>query len=360
MYFDEAGFTGSNLLDGDQPYFAVASTVLNPKDAGDVLRESFPNYQGQEFKFSNIWRSQKHRNRLPEFARRIGASPELVFIWWVDKKFAVLCKIVDYLVEPIITDAGYDFYADGFSLKFTNYIHFGLTQVSKNDLYADILQTYQRFSRNPNQASLKTLQRDVRKLIIKAGEPMRSLLKPVSTGADLFELHSDLDSFGSTDDIQLTCVMRSVAHWRNIFSEDFQIVHDESSNFFRRRHLWDRLVSRSVPDQLLPAADGTDIEFPLSVLSTISSDSKENDAVQLCDILAGLTVRSLEFRDREGCQLLKDVMDAGFGLVPCGAIRPGTEFPEFPPKSLTGPDAIDRVTEIIFGRHHGASTDSEK
>ena len=359
IYFDESGFTGSNLLDGEQPYFAVASTVMEPEDAADILRESFPHYQGQEFKFSNIWRSRRNRNRLPEFVRNIGSSPEHVFVWWVDKKFAVLCKIIDFLVEPIMTNAGYDFYGEGFSLKFSNYIHFGLTHVAKDELYTDILHAYQRFSRDPHKASLRILQKDVQDLLSKTGEPMRSLLEPVSIGADLFELHSDLDTFGSTGDIQVTCVMRSVVHWRESYSEDFRIVHDDSSNFFRRRHLWNRLVSQDVPDQLLPAADGTDIQFPLRVLSTTSTDSKKNDAVQLCDILAGLTVRCLEFRVRESCQLLEAVIDAGFGAVPCGAIRPGTDFPDFPPKRLVGPDAIDRVTEIVFGRHQNVIEDPE-
>ena len=158
IYFDESGFTGSNLLDGDQPYFAVASTVIKPEEAGNILRESFPAYRGREFKFSNIWRSRRNRDRLPEFARRINSSSNHMFVWWVDKKFAVLCKIIDFLVEPIVTNSGYDFYADGFSLKFTNYMHFGLTQVAKGNLYSDILQAYQRFSRDSSKESLRTLQ----------------------------------------------------------------------------------------------------------------------------------------------------------------------------------------------------------
>ena len=43
----------------------------------------------------------------------------------VNKRFAVLTKIVDYLIEPYITDAGYDFYDDGFCWKYFNYIYFG-------------------------------------------------------------------------------------------------------------------------------------------------------------------------------------------------------------------------------------------
>jgi hypothetical protein len=82
LYFDESGFTGYNLLDPAQPIFTVASSDVNEQLALDILRDAFPNYQGPEYKFS--------------------------------KRFGVLTKIVDFLVEPIITRAGFDFYDEGF------------------------------------------------------------------------------------------------------------------------------------------------------------------------------------------------------------------------------------------------------
>ena len=53
LYFDESGFTGDNLLDSTQPIFAIASTDLEPEVAEVILRETFPRYGGNEFKFSN-------------------------------------------------------------------------------------------------------------------------------------------------------------------------------------------------------------------------------------------------------------------------------------------------------------------
>lgn len=61
LYFDESGYTGYNLLDPNQPVFAIASTDIEPAIAGTILRESFPDYQGEEFKFTNIWGSKSRR-----------------------------------------------------------------------------------------------------------------------------------------------------------------------------------------------------------------------------------------------------------------------------------------------------------
>jgi len=56
-----------------------------------------------------------------EFLDRLGQRG-------IDKRFAVLTKIVDFLIGPYITDTGYDFYDGGFCWKYCNYIYFGLTQ----------------------------------------------------------------------------------------------------------------------------------------------------------------------------------------------------------------------------------------
>ena len=157
LYFDESGFTGHNLLDPNQPIFVIASTDINPGTAEQILRRAFPRYRGAEFKFSNIWRSS-HKRGLVEFARHLDSTDHRTFVWMVDKRFGVLTKAVDFLFEPYITDAGFDFYADGFCWKYTNYIQFGLTQFASPQLHEHLLNSYQSFSRRPSADTLRLLQ----------------------------------------------------------------------------------------------------------------------------------------------------------------------------------------------------------
>lgn len=86
LYFDESGFTGYNLLDPVQPFFVIASTDLDPGVSEQILRTSFPRYQGPEFKFSRIWGSN-NRNGLIEFGRHFASRGENAFIWMTDKRF---------------------------------------------------------------------------------------------------------------------------------------------------------------------------------------------------------------------------------------------------------------------------------
>lgn len=94
LYFDESGYTGYNLLDPVQPIFAIASADIYADEAGSILRDSFPKYQGAEFKFSNIWATGS-RAGLTAFSMHVKAFADRSFVYMIDKRFGVLTKIVD-------------------------------------------------------------------------------------------------------------------------------------------------------------------------------------------------------------------------------------------------------------------------
>lgn len=353
LYFDESGYTGYNLLDPNQPVFAIASTDIEPAIAGTILRESFPGYQGEEFKFTNIWGS-KSRRGLTEFSRRLAPLAERCFSWMADKRFCALTKVVDFLIEPFFSNAGYDFYSDGFAWKYTNYIYFGFEQFSPPGFLDRIVTAYQVFSRKPGPHALKKLQKDLKHLKREAPDDVKVFVDQMALGANLFTRFNNLATFKGSDEIQVTSMMAVVAHWRQRHSEDFVVVHDATANFFRRQELWARMTSADVPKQLIRASDGTDVEFPLRVVSTTPVDSRENLSVQFCDVLAGLTARTFDKRiegaDRE---FLNDTIHAGFGKLSYNGIRFEPVFPDqIPPRPLSGPDNPDKMAEIIFGAHH--------
>lgn len=355
IYFDESGFTGYNLLDPLQPVFAIASSDIDDAVAETILCASFPKYRGSEYKLSNIWRSNS-RLGLIEFARQIAIFNDHILIWAMDKKYVVLTKIVDFLIEPIMTRCGYDFYADGFCWKYTNYIHYGLKKFSHPDLLDRLLECWQSFSRAPTETSLRLLQTYLRIMANSVEEEVKVFLDQMAMGAEMFHEFHDLPTFGGSDELQVTSMQASVVHWRQRHTEDFHVVHDASSNFFRNRDLWERMTNKDVPKQEMPLGDGTTVEYPLRVLSTTPMDSKGSRAIQLCDIIAGLGARVLrDDLDGNDQKFLDEVLLAGFDKITYNGTRPATIFPnQIPPRRLTGPDVVDKLSAIIFGPHNAA------
>lgn len=350
LYFDESGFTGHNLLDAAQPIFVLASSDIKGDVAREILDRSFPRYRGSEFKFSNLWRSN-HKGGLVEFGNSFKSLDHHTFIWMIDKRFCVLTKIVDFLIEPYITDTGFDFYADGFCWKYANYIHFGLTQFAPPETLDRLLNAYQSFSRNPSRDALRTLQSRLSKLADEAEHPVHVFLEQMALGANLFDRYHELRSFRRSDEVHFTSMLAAVTHWRQTFDEDFAIVHDASANFFRQQDIWERITNEHVPRQLFPLGDGTTVEYPLRVISTTAVDSRECPSVQFCDICAGLAARHFDPRiAAPNRQLLNQALEAGFSSVEYNGIRPDRLFPDqIPPRRRAEPDSVERMTNILFG-----------
>jgi hypothetical protein len=185
-------------------------------------------------------------------------------------------------------------------------------------------------------------------------EPIKTFLAQIELGARLFERYHDIDEFEGSDELQLTSMLASVTHWRQRHSEDFAIIHDVSSNFFRGREMWTRITNNNLPPQRHRAGDGSYVEFPLRVTSTAAVDSKDSRSVQFCDILAGFTGRHFNPRfESDDRKFLDDAIAAGLKSVSYNGIRPDVVFPDrIPPKRLIGPDVIDQMTGILFGPHN--------
>lgn len=347
LYFDESGYTGYNLLDPAQTVFVIASSDVGDAEASDILREAFPRYQGDEFKFTNIWRSGARRGLL-QFANRLPALSERTFLWMSDKPFVVLTKMVDFLIEPITTTAGYDFYSDGFAWKFSNYIHFGLKEFAPPELLATMLRDYMAFSRAPSEEALDLLAWKLRLMSRSLDPPVRLFLEQMADGAEAFLHFTDLETFRSSNELHTSTMIALVSHWRRRIDDDFAVVHDASSTFLRNRRMWENVTSEAIPEQPMRGGDGQDTPYPLRVVSTMAVDSRDSAAVQFCDVLAGLSARHFSTNDGAEREFLDEVVRAGLSELTWDGVRPALVFPDsIPPRRLDGPDAVDRMAEVI-------------
>lgn len=350
LSFDESGYTGYNLLDPVQPVFTVASTDLDEGEAEAILRSSFPKYQGAEFKFSNIWATGSKAGLLT-FSAHLAPLEDRAFVYMIDKRFGVLTKMVDFLIEPMTTAAGYDFYSDGFAWKFSNYIYFGLTHYAPPELLDTMLRDYQAFSRNPSEETLAVLQRKLRLMANSVEERVKLFLEQLAGGAEAFLNFSDIATFKSSNELHTATMIAIIAFWRQHFPEDFAVVHDASSAFLRNRAMWENITNPHVPEQLQRGGDGSDTQFPLRVVTTSAVDSKSSYAVQFCDILAGLSAKHFGCaQDSPERPFLNEVLEAGLKSLSYNGVRPQMIFPDqIPPRRLTGPDIVDQFAAIIRG-----------
>jgi len=347
LYFDESGQTGTNLLDPEQLFFSVGSTDIQTDEANAIIERCFPRHAGSDLKFKTLFRRHANRKSLIEFAKYVGKNPEHFSSFLMDKRFALLARMVDWFVEPVVSSNGYDWYKDDYGLRWVNMFFYSFSLLETDELLKEILTLYDTFCSTVSFDTLLRMQARYRQIADQGPEVIQPFMSLVSTGADSFEEHYALDTFNrlnDANDLHVTTIVSSVGWWRSRHTEDFVVVHDQSTHFFKRQGLWDRITS-------MEAGEGTvwvgakSLSFPLRVLSTSAGDSQLLPSLQLCDLIAGFVakVKSKKLTSGER-ELVDQMVAAGMGELNYNSVSPGIEFVKGTPAIANGPDAVDQVT----------------
>lgn len=349
IYIDESGFTGDDLYNPDQRYFIIASSIVGDEEAHKVLRSSFPQYQGAEFKFTNIWKRGTHRSGLRAFAKEVPALADRVFLYSIDKRFSLLVKIFDYLVEPNAYQAGYDWYADGWGMRYMNLVHRDLVRYGSEALYDEIVRLWDSFARKPSDATLQPFEDHLARAFQTSRPPLSNLLDLPRRGLPWFRARNPrLEDFADSSEIQVTSVFSTVAWWRGQRPEDFHLVHDESSAFLKRQAMWNAMLREDIEPQRLSTANGNEVELPIRVRSTRGISSKLSPAIQLCDVLAGFAAKVAP--GLYGGTLdpfVRELVMLGAGELVHGGVMPHELYPVGGPKLRTGPDMVDQMVRVL-------------
>lgn len=350
IYFDESGQTGTNLLDRDQPFFAIGSTDIGESEADAMLARHFAGRQSAELKANRLLGQNRGRREILAFLDDLSERADRVCGARLHKRFAVVAKMVDHLVEPGMRDRGYDFYADDYAAKFANTTFFAFDKFMPRSDADRLLELYHEFAREPTEAGLSALHEALREAHGTAHRHCRTPLELMIDGTADFEPFAGPNGFRDTNDIHVTAVLQCMAHWQSRHAGPFDVVHDESVHFFRRSAEWKRITDPSLAPEVIPVGD-RNLTLPVGVISTVGARSHESASLQICDLVAGLVGR---FRQDEPAGPMRDFYEAalasGLGRISIFPLDPGTDFVAGMPARANGPDAIDRIVMAVNRR----------
>lgn len=119
---DEAGFTGPELLNEDQPYFAYSAIDLTPGEADIIIRAARERHriQAPELKSKLL----RKRSNWPVIALEIAqATQGRAMVISFDKRLNLAGKAFEYLFEPVLQDANSLFYRSNLHRFVMNSVH---------------------------------------------------------------------------------------------------------------------------------------------------------------------------------------------------------------------------------------------
>lgn len=283
VYVDESSNSGENLLDVNQPVFTLAGVHVAQDVAEGIVsevRSGLPASQNEP-KYGSLAKSGRGRTALLRAFARL--PPGSVRAFFVHKRFMVVTKMVDLLVEPFAHAAGFNLYEDRRTLGLAEVLHMGGPVFGEQDAYDRLLQAFldwgrQRASTDELFAALRIYRTTVTHEDFLGWV---ELLEACRGSAD--EHAADLASGDVQDELDpaVPALYRLCLDFGSALGR-FRLIHDESKVISRNAEL---LLStrQGLAD---PARPGHAIE-PLPTKQIAFADSKNHPRLQLADWAAG-------------------------------------------------------------------------
>lgn len=121
IYCDDAGFTGDNLLNVDQPYFAYSAIAIGPDAAAELIAELRARFRIRDPEIKGMALYQRPY-ALEAIGWLLGELGDRASVSVSDKLYSLACKFFEYVFEPVLARNSLFFYERGFHLHVANVI----------------------------------------------------------------------------------------------------------------------------------------------------------------------------------------------------------------------------------------------
>jgi len=352
--FDESGNTGADLTNDEQPVFALASISLSLQEVTALLAP-LRGPQAAEVKFARLKRSASGRQRLTSVLASSQLNPENVVLTLVHKRFMVVAKMVDLLIEPQLHRAGRDAYKDGFNLSYANLLFFCLPTFLGETVCDDLLRRFVALFRERTLDARRRFYTLARDVVEKRTGRFAEVVTPILASEPMVDeilQHNDWLSL----DPAIPTFFQHCALWGNRFGRRFQLVHDESKPIFQDRETLESLMSPSDEGRWI-GYDRRSFVFPLKAESIVFGRSQDDARLQLADLVASAGAHWATRVGAPGTQagFSKELAAAGIDRFLAGGLWPTDDLTpeELGTVHTGGVETIERMTDFLSRRRHG-------
>jgi hypothetical protein len=357
LFFDEAGYTGPDLVNLEQPVFVRASSILDKVEATHLLDSCFGSRRRGEVKHSKFVRRRPGRSRIIEFLRQLAEYKGQSVFYAVHKEYVLLAFLVDFWLEPALRADGINLYERGANIGFVNMSYMTLGATLGPEGRRELLRRFQVMVRDRTIFAYESFWGWLREAahrneIIDSGFGPLLVAERRLGFPHLCRLPPDLLDLGDYG------FLPTIDYWREeLPNTEFLVFHDTSAMVERNRERWEAILDPKNPSALV-GQDRRTIVFPLPVRGLRTEDSSHNPQLQVVDLLAGAARKMMNalatgtVGEYEEALLEIGLLDACIGCVwPSTAVTSEALDTEGPVIA----DAAEFITEIV--QQHQRRTD---
>jgi hypothetical protein len=292
--FDEAGHTGENLLDSNQPVYVLASVALELDDAAALTSAD----GSAELHFAAAVRSDAGRRRVLDVLGSSLLTPDTVRLAWVDKSFMITAKVVSLILEPYLAARGVFIENDTRAYELATILHKTLP-VADSEAFVVLQRSFVEVVRGDRSASAR-LRRAIKALQDAAGtSQLAEVLATLGIAAAEFTLpdaelpapttdpgHNACDGDPFTPELHpgFPCLTSLLHAWADRLGP-FGVIHDEHVEAAEWGPWLARIHAEARPG-IVRAPFGS-LAYPVPVTSFAFARSHDDPRIQVADVVAG-------------------------------------------------------------------------
>lgn len=284
---DESGNEGENLTRSGSRIFTHASVSIS-MEVADALMSQLRQDLGSNAAEIKSKTLLDPTNR--DLLKRLLVEPRLAanaIIHLTDKRYFVVGKMVDLIVEQVLHEDGHDIYSNGVAGDMARLLFLeGPAQLGTDwDIAVDQFNTMLRTTvRKGSPATLLDFYTSINALTPRASGLFARVLRIIEAGqseaADLIANKTKTAEDYLALDPTFAALATVVRAWHDRTNLPVRVVHDETSLLTPKRI---QAMKRGLADSAVPEAG----LGPVPLLSVSLVDSKTDSRVQIADLLAG-------------------------------------------------------------------------
>ncbi len=282
---DESGYTGFDLLNGEQRFQGASAVAIEDDEAARLIRNYFPRLQAGELKYRSLSRRPGNHERLVGLLRDIHTHFECV-TYVCDKRYLLTLMLVDYAVEPFYYARGHDLYVDGGNYAMASLLYtVGPTLIGREG-FDELLTAFQRAVKEKSPLSRIRLVSAARNVDWRQ---LEEILGPVAEACP--DCWQAIATPGVSTDAAWIVLQSLISRMEAMGGEVYRVEHDQSKNLVAYNALIRKLIDHDEEIEFQTTEIGI-LKFPLKLAEVAQVDSKRSPAVQLADIMIGAALES--------------------------------------------------------------------
>lgn len=282
IYIDEAGNTGSNILNCSQPYFILSAVHFTDIELLQLQKDIM---YDRELHFVEMKKSIKGRNTIKLILQHPLINEEHISFEFIDKQFCIYAQIVDMTIEPVFHYIyGDDLYKKRGNIILANCLYVFCKNHPNQDIIKDFLYSFEGMMRKQTEESIENFYLNVEILASVSNKSLTDILQHISLSRNILE-HVLIEDNKYCLDTTVTSLLCMVDHWFKKFGTKMNVVTDDSKQIKAGLNMIEQL-SKITSKQQLVGYDTRKHIFPLPINSISMVDSNSNFGVQLADLIA--------------------------------------------------------------------------